>query len=102
MKKLIFSIVLIGLLFSGCGSSGKSDTSELVGAEFNTLSSCLEAIKNKNGGGKMKPMTDTPELVTGYLSNGEQFGCEKKISGTKGVYFSGWYYKLKWILFRYK
>lgn len=78
---LIFcSVVLVG-----CGKSA-----DMRGADFSTLGSCLEGIR-RNSSSQLKIITDKPDLVSGQLSNGQAFGCEMKTSGTKGVYFEGWY-----------
>jgi hypothetical protein len=81
----ILCTIFIALSTIGCG-----EQAEVRGAEFPTLSRCLEGIK-KNTGSSLEIYTDTPEKVSGVLSNGQTFSCEMKSTGTKGVYFEGWY-----------
>lgn len=64
--------------------------SEVMGAQFRTMTACLSGIE-KSSGQKLKVVTDKPHEVSGLLSNGNGFGCQKKESGTKGTYFEGWY-----------
>lgn len=61
-------------------------------AEFYSLSKCLEGLK-KSSGQQLEIITDEPDKVSGLLSNGEGFACEKKTTGTKGTYYEGWYFK---------
>lgn len=77
--------LLIPLLLVGCG-----EPSQIMTAEFSSMDSCLSSIE-KNSGGKMRPITDKPGEVSGTLSNGANFGCTTKTSGTKGIYVEGWY-----------
>jgi len=65
----------------------------MVGAEFNSMPSCLASIQRSSGQKFDKLMKDTPDIVTGYLINGKQFICEKKQTGSKGIYYSGTYWK---------
>lgn len=59
-------------------------------AEFRTMKSCLSAIE-ENGGSPLNIITDKTKEVSGFLPNGEAFGCQKKSSGTKGTYYHGWF-----------
>jgi hypothetical protein len=68
---------------------------KMVGAEFSTMSSCLASIKKNSGQNFDKLMKDTPDRVNGFLTNGKQFDCEKKESGSKGTYYLGTYWKDK-------
>lgn len=34
---------------------------------------------------------DKPSKVSGVLTNGETFACERKTTGSKGTYYLGWY-----------
>ncbi|MDL2105228.1 hypothetical protein QQJ69_19020 [Proteus mirabilis] len=74
-----------------CFVSIKALAGDAMNAEFRTLPECLAAIQ-KNSGESLKIVTDKPNVVSGFLSNGQPFGCERKESGTKGIYFHGWYY----------
>ena len=61
-----------------------------MNGEFETLRKCLDRIK-RNSGTNMKILVDEPGFVSGRLSNGETFGCQKKTSGTRGDCYHGWY-----------
>lgn len=63
---------------------------EVMSAKFKTLDSCLVAIK-KNTNQELKIITNTPNEVSVFLANNKAFGCKKKVSGTDGVYFDGWF-----------
>jgi hypothetical protein len=60
-----------------------------------TMRACLAEIQVSSGSLGFEFMTDKPDIVSGYLSSGEHsgedFACERKITGTRGTYFSGWY-----------
>lgn len=64
--------------------------SETRVAQFRSLAECLIGVE-KSSGQKLKPVTDKPGEVSGFLSNGKAFSCQKKETGTKGTYFEGWY-----------
>ena len=64
--------------------------SEVMSAQFRTMAACLSGIKTSSGQ-QLKFVTDKPHEVSGLLSNGKGFACQKKESGTKGTYFEGWY-----------
>ena len=84
-------IVISALLITfGCGES-----SQLMGAKFYSIQSCLVAMPTaRMSGQKIKTiMTDKPHKVTGILANGEYFGCEREESGTRGIYYQGWFYE---------
>jgi hypothetical protein len=71
-------------------ASSRSNGPSAMNAEFRTMSDCLKGIK-KNSGHDLKIVTDTPNNVSGFLSNGQGFGCEEVSTGTKGTYVKGWY-----------
>ncbi|MCE7520537.1 hypothetical protein LZG37_20565 [Halomonas titanicae] len=83
--KTLVSVGVIGFMLVGCGES-----SEVRNAEFRSLSACLEGLE-KDSGLSLNILTDKPDKVSGKLSNDETFACSKKESGTKGVYYEGWY-----------
>jgi len=62
-----------------------------MNAEFYTISECLEGIKKSSGSKTLKMITDKPNNVSGFLENGDGFGCKLTSSGTKGTYVKGWY-----------
>ena len=68
------------------------NTTTAMSAEFYTMSECLEGIK-RSSGFDLEVITDRPNEVSGFLSNGEGFGCKKKSTGTKGIYYEGWFLK---------
>jgi hypothetical protein len=87
MKIRNFLIVgFISALTAGCGDRNE----ETMSAEFRTLDLCLDGLK-RSSKQSLKIITDKPGRVSGKLSNGLQFGCTKESSGTKGVYYEGFY-----------
>lgn len=88
MKKIASIILAISAIsLSGCGD-GKSKKAK--NAEFRTLNQCLEGVKG-SARSSLDIVTNRPDEVSGFLSNGEGFACQKKVSGTKGIYYHGWY-----------
>ena len=81
-----WKILVIPLVLVATGCFGGS----VIGAEFGTLSECLSSIE-RNSGHSLRIVRDTPDIVSGNLSNGKTFACEIKRSGTKGTYYEGWY-----------
>ena len=73
-----------------CFSAAIANAGDMMKAEFRTMAECLSAIKS-NSGQNLEVITDKPQEVSGFLSNGKGFGCSRKESGTKGVYFEGWF-----------
>ena len=71
-------------------TDGNENAGDMMKAEFRTMAECLSAIKS-NSGQNLEVITDKPQEVSGFLSNGKGFGCSRKESGTKGVYFEGWF-----------
>jgi len=69
---------------------GEGNASEVMNAEFRTMNECLERIR-KHSKQSLKVVTDTPTEVSGFLSNGQGFACQRKETGTKGTYYHGWY-----------
>ena len=91
MKKILF--VFVPLLFIGCSSEPPSD---LMSGKFNSMEHCLESIKAQSGYSKLRPMTDKPNHVSGYLGDSDfDFNCEVIETGTEGTYVEGWYEKQK-------
>jgi hypothetical protein len=86
MVKKIVVVSVISILVIGCGG----ERSENQNLEFNSSNSCLKGLK-KHSNMTLRIITDTPGLVSGKLANGEPFVCQRATSGTKGVYFKGWY-----------
>jgi hypothetical protein len=83
--KLATTLIVSTIFFT---TSGYAE--EVMQAEFQTMASCLSSIKNSSGQ-ELKIITDKPDEVSGFLSNGKGFACQKKETGTKGTYFEGWY-----------
>lgn len=76
------------LSVSACTGSGSS---EVMSAKFGSLSQCLSSIRS-NSGLEPKPVTDTPQEVSGFLgSTTRGFACTMRSTGTQGVYWEGWY-----------
>ncbi len=84
----------LAMLTTACGggdsdsSSPESNTEYMMRGEFPSMARCLEAIQQK-AGQALKPVTDRPDQVSGNLSDGRFFICERKDSGTKGTYYEG-------------
>ncbi|MEQ9905004.1 hypothetical protein [Pectobacterium aroidearum] len=89
MKKLIISRALLFAFTLTAAGSCLADS--VMKAEFRTMQECLSSIKAHSGSSSLKVIRDKPTIVTGYLSNGKHFSCEKKETGTKGTYYEGWY-----------
>lgn len=70
--------------------SPKTERAFMV-AEFNSMQGCLASIPVSANSSIGKIYTDKPEKASGLLSNGEQFSCTRKSTGTKGIYYEGWY-----------
>lgn len=88
MKKIYFISLF---LLAGCSSEPKT---ELVSAKFSSMDECLEKIKSASGYSTLRPMTDKPTHVSGYLGDTNfDFNCELKNTGTEGIYVEGWYDK---------
>jgi len=90
LSTLAIAFTLLSPMFIlGCDNvSGTSDT--MMSADFKNLSECLKSIQSDSGQ-SLDIITDEPDEVSGFLSNGEGFACNKEESGTKGIYFNGWY-----------
>ncbi|MEL4887848.1 hypothetical protein N6P31_12320 [Pectobacterium betavasculorum] len=88
MKKSIISRAL--LLAFTLTAAGACLADSVMKAEFRTMQECLASIK-AHSGSSLKVVRDKPDIVTGNLSNGKTFACEKKETGTKGTYYEGWY-----------
>lgn len=81
---VLFIIFALSLVFGGGDNKVKA-------AEFNTLKHCLEKIKSSSGL-ELKIIIDKPDKVTGYLGPTKRsFSCSMERSGTKGIYWDGWY-----------
>lgn len=84
--------VMRAIVISGCVlfASGAGNAADAMNAEFSTMAKCLEGIK-KSSGQELKIVTDKPSEVSGFLANGQGFGCQRTESGSKGTYYRGWY-----------
>lgn len=89
-------LLLLPLLIVGCSSEPSEPPSELMGGKFGSMEQCLETIKNDSGYSTLRPMTDKPDHVSGYLGDTDfDFNCELKETGTEGTFVEGWYEKQK-------
>ena len=86
MNKLLI-IASITILLPGCGDG--SNTS-MRGAEFSSLQNCLSGLKREMGS-NLKIITDEQDEVSGIQTDGTFWACNKKTSGTKGIYWEGYY-----------
>lgn len=85
-SSVMFTLIFILSFFI----TTSSYANEVMSAQFRTMAACLSGIKASSGQ-QLKIVTDKPNEVSGFLFNGKGFGCQKKESGTKGIYFEGWY-----------
>jgi hypothetical protein len=85
------TVIVIVLLFMLYQCSSSSPQRQVMNAEFESMSECLEGIQNSSGC-SLKIVSDTPTEVSGLLSNGQGFACQIKTTGTKGTYCHGWYF----------
>lgn len=88
MKKAIDFIGVFCLSGMLIGSSAWA--ASVRQAEFRTVNECLAAIE-QNTGMSLSIIRNTKEIVTGNLANGQTFACERTESGTKGIYYKGWF-----------
>lgn len=88
MDKLIHAVLTIVALLA---LTMCSDTSYTMKTNFSSLNSCMNSMDSVSTG-PLNIVTDKPGKVSGFLSNGELFNCEKIVSGTKGTYFEGYYF----------
>lgn len=86
--KRILALIILSLITAGCGDGASSKTKA---AEFVSLQKCLDSTAKAAKSSIANIVTDTPSVVTGFLANGKQFGCELKSTGTKGVFYRGWF-----------
>ncbi|HBQ2114966.1 TPA: hypothetical protein L7M98_002765 [Klebsiella pneumoniae] len=84
MKLLKMAAILPVIAVTGCFSDS------VMKAEARTIPECLSLIENSSGQ-SLRIIRDTPDIVSGKLSNGKTFACERKVSGTKGTYYEAWY-----------
>lgn len=80
------------LSLSACiGSSDGGSSSTVMQGKFGSLNQCLSSIRSKSGL-EPKPVTDTPQEVSGFLGGTRRgFACTLRSTGTQGVYWEGWY-----------
>lgn len=86
MKRII--IMAAASILAACGPG-----TETYGRNFSSLGGCVMSIEASatERGLSMKVYQDTQEKVSGPLSNGLAWACEKRESGTQGTYYHGWY-----------
>ena len=87
MKRILI-LILLPLIIVGCSDKASS---KIKAAEFVSLEKCLDSTANAAKSSMANVVTNTPTQVIGILANGNQFGCEKQSSGTKGVFYKGWF-----------
>ena len=93
MKKVL---LLLPVLIIGCSSEPSEPPSDIMSGKFGSMAQCLETIKKDSGYSKIRPMTDKPDHVSGYLGDTDfDFNCEVKETGTEGTFVEGWYEKQK-------
>ena len=75
MNRLFLNAFLGLSLLVGCG-----EPTHVMNGEFETLSKCLDRIKIISGA-TLKIFVDEPDMVSGTLTNGESFACQKEPPG---------------------
>lgn len=97
--KRVFTVVAVGigiliLIYIGISSlagSSSSSPSFVYNAKFSSMLGCLRGIESDSGL-SLNIISDDPENVSGYLgSTKRDFGCQRKVTGSQGVYYKGWY-----------
>lgn len=65
--------------------------SDVMKGEFRSMRTCLSSIESSSGKKIDRIATDRTDKVSGFLSNGKHFACTRKSSGSKGIYYEGYY-----------
>ena len=90
--KIVITVGLSMLALS-CGDHSKErgERPNVRQAEFSTIQGCLRGIRTDAGRNIDIKTVDKPSKVSGVLTNGVTFACERKMTGSKGTYYLGWY-----------
>jgi hypothetical protein len=90
---LVAIAVVVGvanIVYRPSSPSSPARKTEIQGAEFRTLSACMTSLNAKLGS-QLSIIIDEPGNVSGKQSNGVNWACSQKHTGTKGIYWEGWY-----------
>ena len=91
LKAVLLASIACFAVTACIGGSDGGGSSQVMSAKFGSLSQCLSSIRS-NSGLEPKPVTDTPQEVSGFLGGTRRgFACTRKSTGTQGVYWDGWY-----------
>lgn len=90
---MVSALVFLNLA-QGCFGENEND-SKVASADFTTMAECVmftkRAAERASGSSFKYYIVDTPSQVSGELANGKTFTCGLRKSGTRGVYYNGWY-----------
>jgi hypothetical protein len=87
----IFRTATITLFILGVVACKGGKPTELMGGKFSSMQQCLASIRS-NTGMALRPVTDTPDEVSGFLQGTKRFfSCTKKSTGTQGTFWEGVY-----------
>jgi len=82
------TLALVSALLAGCGDSEPTQYRE---ADHRTLQQCLGWITVRTNS-PLDIRTDKPDRVSGRLRGTDRgFGCDQEHTGTKGIYWLGYY-----------
>lgn len=84
MKRILITVAVLG-----CRARAEQ-SEETFGADFPSMSACLTSIETHSGQA-LDVITDTPEQVSGRLSNDKFFSCTLRVTGTRGIFFEARY-----------
>jgi len=87
VSALIIGFVVLAV--AACGDSRR--TGKVYRAEFFSMNSCLNWVKEHSGQAMATITTNKPDEVYGWLRNDAFFACVLKRTGTQGTFFEGWY-----------
>jgi hypothetical protein len=83
-------VLIANFVYRLSSPSSPSRKTEIQEAEFRTLSACMASLNTKLGS-QLSIIIDEPDNVSGKQSNGVNWACSQKHTGTKGIYWEGWY-----------
>jgi hypothetical protein len=96
LPNIISAVVVLGLVVycnkrSESAEGQSSSTPTVMGGSFDSMQECLQSIRSKTGL-ELRPVTDEPDKVSGYLGTTDRdFACTKESTGTRGIQWKGWY-----------
>ena len=90
---IVSALVFLNLA-QGCFDENE-DSGKVASADFTTMAECVRytkrAAERASRSSFESYIVDTPSQVSGKLANGKTFTCGLRNTGTRGVYYNGWY-----------